>query len=401
VAASRLVATGLVLAQLAIGLVASEVAIRLYAGLDEAAGRALRSHDPMAVSIAPHGRFGYRQRPNSTFHYGNGTTATSNAMGFRGPLVHVPKPPGVYRIVLLGGSTTHGWGVRDEETIDAHMRRLLQERHGRPRFEVVNLAFDGYDSHQLVERLHEDGLRLEPDLVIVNSGINDVRNARFANLADPDPRTLYWEDVLRRLRADERRGGPTLWSRLKHHAYVARLPGLAREYLNQRTASGQKAGTVPNLAAADIFERNLERMAALAAAGPAPVIFSTPPSSLRSRYAPGDVSERSYWLGTAATTQAMRDELARRMQRVVEREAGRGRDVAYVSHDLPGDLFLDDAHLTPAGNLQVASSLVRAAGRYIEAAVPGSGETLASRSPRVEPNAQKGPGAEQRREVQR
>ncbi|MGH7263548.1 MAG: hypothetical protein ACREMB_01680, partial [Candidatus Rokuibacteriota bacterium] len=112
---------GLVFAQIAIGLVASEVAIRVYAGMDKGVGRVLRGHDPMAVSIAPHGRFGYRQRPNSAFHYGNGTTATSNAMGFRGPLVAVPKPPGTYRILLLGGSTTHGWGVGDEETIDAYM----------------------------------------------------------------------------------------------------------------------------------------------------------------------------------------------------------------------------------------------------------------------------------------
>ncbi|MGH7266830.1 MAG: hypothetical protein ACREMB_18570, partial [Candidatus Rokuibacteriota bacterium] len=257
-----------------------------------------------------------------------------------------------------------------------------------------------YDSHQLVERLRGDGLQLEPDLVIVNSGINDVRNARFADLADPDPRTLFWENVLRRLRAEEQRGGPMLWTRIKHHSYVARLPGLARQHLNGRKAGAEAAEDTPNLAAADIFERNLERMAALAAERRVPVIFSTPPSSLRSRYAPHDGSDRSYWIRNAATTQAVRDELARRIRRVVEREAGRGRDVVYVSHDLPKELFLDDAHLTPAGNLHVASNLVRAAGLYVEGAVrgqPGKKVNPAIRSLSVQPSVRGGTGAERRR----
>ena len=59
------------------------------------------------------------------------------------------------------------------------MRDLLRTEYPGIRFDVVNLALDGYDSYQLLERLKSDGLGLSPDLVIVNSGINDVRNARF------------------------------------------------------------------------------------------------------------------------------------------------------------------------------------------------------------------------------
>jgi len=60
-------------------------------------------------------------------------------MGFRGPKVEIPKPPGVFRVVLLGGSTSHGFAVRDDETIDAHLRRSLERAAPGRRVEVVSL----------------------------------------------------------------------------------------------------------------------------------------------------------------------------------------------------------------------------------------------------------------------
>lgn len=314
--------------------------------------------DPIRVAIVPHGQFGYRQRPNSTYHYGQGSVANSNRMGYRGPIVAVPKPVGTFRIVLLGESTTHGWGVADDETIDAYMRILLQERYPGKRFEVVNLAFDGYDSYQLLERLRSQGMELEPDLIIVNSGINEVRNTRFKNLANPDRRTLIWEEVLRRLKEENARGGPTTWTRIKHYFYLARLPGIYRQYMSNSQAKRERAQATPNLEAIDIFRRNLQHIVSIANKASIPVIFSTPPSALSFSYAPEATSEISYWVINAATTQRLRDDLAREMQRVTAGESGKGRKVAYVSHQLSPALFLDDCHLTPSGNRQVAVNFV-------------------------------------------
>ena len=168
-----------------VGAVLTEAGLRMYAHVNESFGHVYRGFDPLYSQVEPHGTIGYRQKPNSTFRYRNGTTATSNAMGFRGPIVLIPKPPGIFRIVLLGGSATHGWAVEDDETIDAYMRKLLSKRHQGATFDVVNLAFDGYDSYQLVERLRTDGLQLDPDLIIVNSRINDVRNAHPHCKDDP------------------------------------------------------------------------------------------------------------------------------------------------------------------------------------------------------------------------
>ena len=57
--------------------------------------------------------------------------------------------------------------------------------HHDRRFEVVNLALGGYDAYQLFERMRTDGVHFAPDLLIINSGINDVRNALFAGLEIP------------------------------------------------------------------------------------------------------------------------------------------------------------------------------------------------------------------------
>jgi lysophospholipase L1-like esterase len=344
---------------LLVGVVAGEIGIRVYASWHEGFGRAVRAADPFAISIEPHGRLGYRQRPKSTFHYSNGTYATSNALGYRGPVVSVAKPHGTFRIILLGGSTTHGWGVQDGQTIDAYMRAFLSERYPGLVFEVVNLAFDGYDSHQLLERLRTDGLRFAPDLIIVNAGINDVRNARFDHLADPDPRTLIWEDVLRWMREEAVRGGPSVWTRIKHYSQAARLPGLAWRDLVSETGKQTQREVAPNPEAAAIFERNLERIVVLASTDRIPVLFSTPPSSLLTRYRPEAPPERDYWIVNAATTQRVRDELARRMQVVVDRARSRGYEVSYMAHSFPPELFLDDCHLTADGNRRLALDLAQ------------------------------------------
>ena len=353
------IAVGLVL-----GILIGEATVRAYAGLHDHARQVLLNSDPLAVLIVPHGEFGYRPRPNSVFRYRNGTAATINAMGYRGPVVRIPKPSGMFRIVLLGESTTHGWGVADDETIDAHMRRLLERRYPGRGVEVVNLAFDGYDSLQMIERLRSDGLRLEPDAIIVNAGINDVRNMRFRNLTDPDPRTLIWQTVLERLKREQARGGPTVWARIKHYSYLARLPEIARQYMSVVPTNHERV--TPNLEAADIFERNLQRLATRADERHIPMIFSTPPSSLSLRYAPDATSGISYWVGDAATTQRLRDELTRRMRRAFAAELEECHQVAYVSHQLSAEMFLDDAHLTSSGNLVMARDFVDAVAPYIE-----------------------------------
>jgi lysophospholipase L1-like esterase len=354
----------LLLTTLVLSVLVVEFVLRVYASTASTALAEALRRDPYAVLVEPHGTVGYRPRPGRVVRYENGTQATVNAMGFRGPEV-ARKPAGTFRVVLLGGSTTFGWGVDDDGTVDAWMRRILAKRIPERDVEVVNLGFDGYDSYQLLERLRSDGLELEPDALIVHSGVNDVRNAWFEDIVDGDTRTLLYEATLEQLRFEKARGAPTAWTRTKHFLYVARVPGWVS---GQLVEDPWELSTVEYAwSALDYFERNLVRIVEEAAGDGASVLLSTPPSSLETKYEPDAEPIRSYWLVDAKSTQTYRDSLDHRMRSVVENLSRSGRPVVYVPHEaLAPDLFLDDAHLTSAGNRRVAEEFVTALEPWIE-----------------------------------
>lgn len=347
-------------AGLVAALLLAEGAVRLYAHLGGDAGRRLAARDPQAILYEPFGVFGYRPTPGKVEKYYNGTRSTFNTMGYRGPLVDTAKPKGVFRIVLLGGSTMAGYGVNDDQTIDAYMRGLMRSRHPQSCVEVVNLALGGYDSYQDYERLRVDGLHLSPDVIVLHTGINDVRNARYPDLGSPpDPRTLIWESVMSQLRTAAATG-PSLWSTVKHYSYLARLPGYVREILRQghELTAIQQDG--PYDSAVEYFGVNVTQTIKLGLEAGAAVILSSPPSAIPVRNAPTDPVEKSYWIRDAGTTETYRMRLAGRLRAIAAQWRTEGSRVSYVSHTLRLDQFLDDAHLTAAGNAVVAQDLVEA-----------------------------------------
>ena len=222
---------------LIVTLVLAEGMIRLAARPGSSLEERLRPYDPFAIRIEPHGEHGYRPKPGVVIRYRNGTSAHINERRFRGQVPDSIRTPQSVRVVLLGGSTTFGWGVEDDATIDAHLRGLLDSMLPDRGIEVLNAAFDGYDSYQLLERLRSDVLTLNPDLIVVNSGINDVRSARYDRLVEADPRTLYLEMPMRRMREEKARGRPYFWSRAKHASYLLRLLGLTRDLVLRRAGA--------------------------------------------------------------------------------------------------------------------------------------------------------------------
>ena len=278
--ARRLAPVALLVGTLLVGLGVVEGVLRLYAAVADTGLAEALLLDPYEVHVEPHGTAGFRPRPLRTMEYGNGTSASTNEQGFRGPGVEAAKPAGVLRVVLLGGSTTFGWGVDDDGTIDAYMRAIVAERYPDRVVEIVNLAFEGYDSYQLLERFRSDALPLSPDVVIVNSGVNDVRNAWYRDLRPGDPRTLLYRATIEQLRFEEQRGGPTLWTRAKHWFFLARVPGWIRgQWLDAAVGTDAVSGGPSEYYwdALDYFAANLEAIQQLAHDAAAAVLLSTPP----------------------------------------------------------------------------------------------------------------------------
>jgi len=78
---------------------------------------------------------------------------------------------GVIRVAVLGGLTTFGTGVRDQDTWPA----LLQQKLG-PEYSVINYGVPGYSTAEAIIQMGLIVPESQPDIVIMLQGWNDIRN---------------------------------------------------------------------------------------------------------------------------------------------------------------------------------------------------------------------------------
>ncbi|RMG17227.1 MAG: hypothetical protein D6731_04480, partial [Planctomycetota bacterium] len=140
----------------------------------------LRGEPPLGVApgglFVAHPRLGYALRPGfrGRSHSGFGVwiQVSVNERGQRDAPLVLPKPPGVFRIACLGGSTTFGFGARRND--EAWPNRLEATYAGRGRVDVVNAGVHGWTLRQSLLNLDE-GLRdAELDALVVLHAHNDL-----------------------------------------------------------------------------------------------------------------------------------------------------------------------------------------------------------------------------------
>lgn len=97
----------------------------------------------------------------------------TNSLGLRGPEVIVPKPPGLFRIVLLGDETILAPETPEADHATRVLKELLQQQTQVP-IEVVNAGLPG--GCPLTEYLlfKQRLLGLQPDLVLLHFDWSDV-----------------------------------------------------------------------------------------------------------------------------------------------------------------------------------------------------------------------------------
>jgi lysophospholipase L1-like esterase len=227
---------------------------------------------------APHPYLSYYPRPGFRREL-----LSHNSLGYRGPEIEPDKPDGVYRIVALGGSTTYTTGIQDNNlTYTALLQKVLGETYGHERVEVINAGAGGYSSWESLANLQFRVLALDPDLVLVYHGVNDVHSRLV------DPATYRSDNTGRR----------TAWASprvpLAHRSQIVRFAtrrlgygqqvGLggfvdAPSYRGARSAGWdtQKNERVKLLDRNPpvYYERNLNAMASLAAAQGVDIVFAT------------------------------------------------------------------------------------------------------------------------------
>lgn len=161
------------------GLVISGVSLLLSLGAFELA---LRLVDPLGLSYyeqagdyvrdkLPDDQLVFRHKPSWETRYGD-VRVTYNERGLRDRPI-LPKAAGEYRILALGDSVTFGWGVDQDKTFVARLESLLQGRLHRP-VRTINSGVGGYNTVQEVTYFKQEGIALQPDLVMLTYVKNDI-----------------------------------------------------------------------------------------------------------------------------------------------------------------------------------------------------------------------------------
>jgi len=237
------------------------------------------SIDAKDYAWTPHPYLSYFPTPNyekgQTFH---------NSLGYRNEEFPLEKPSGVFRIVALGGSSTYDVSIKDnDDTFTAQLEKLLKEGYGYHDVQVINAGVSGYNSWEILVNLEFRVLDLDPDLVIIYEGTNDV-HARMV-----EPSAYRSDDLGRRQAWQAPRVG--LWEHSALLRILSRAMNITRQVSVDDFVSASTYMSWPfesrlienNLDPAEIlkenppiyFRRNLENMIAIANEHDVQILFST------------------------------------------------------------------------------------------------------------------------------
>jgi lysophospholipase L1-like esterase len=295
---------------------------------------------------------------NTAPREGTSTVATGrhmsfNSRGYRSPERSPAKPPGTLRVVTAGGSTTFDIGVPDD-SISWPWQLETDLRQRGVAAEVWNAGFPGWTSQENVIALAIRDLDLQPDLLVLYQGINDLQPAATV------PFDAEYESDHVRL-SKEALGiaeAPLPWYR--YSVFLENTLPQARKWVGLAEPSAPpvaaRLGRVPDEALAT-FERNVRSFIALGRSHGARVMLVTQPLRLRSGQA-FDAALLEQWIpgldGRMAPRELERFNDVLRHVAVDEKvELGdAAREVAWEDVD-----FVDPMHFGSSGSTKLAAYL--------------------------------------------
>lgn len=107
-----------------------------------------------------------------------------------------PRPKddlSVSRIIVLGDSTTFGFGVAGENTYSDLLERFLNGKSNANQFEVLNFGVGGYSTQDEELVLEFKGLSWNPDLVIIGYSLNDPETDPIQPLDSYFQKPSWWQ----------------------------------------------------------------------------------------------------------------------------------------------------------------------------------------------------------------
>jgi lysophospholipase L1-like esterase len=370
---------GAVIATLAAlaSIAATELALRSFLPITDPYDRYKRRQveTPIPSQFPRHFRFTTEPEPGLRGISGKNRFTINNA-GFRGDPLPSPKPPREYRIFLVGGSTMEAFYLDDSAAPHSVLQRELNRSAAlQADFKVYNAGKSGDASDDHLAMISQRIVHLEPDMLIVLAGVNDL--SRSLMPADH----LHFSDT-----PDSFRSRLSLFRLLAMAATEFQL-GRRAYYTRHRLAPGSEQDVFENIPARSDYRYKAK------VAQAAPVSGRTPPlnpgpyrTNLASIIGLSKIHRFQLILATQPSTwNSQIDPEVRRWHWMVYRYGTRYKeelldaalelfnDVARAlsdQHSVPlcdlprlmpksGEFFYDDVHFTDAGALRFGQSLAR------------------------------------------
>lgn len=145
-----------------------------------------------------------------------GHRVENNRYGFRERNFVSQKPPGTYRVMVLGDSFTWGIGLAADERYTAVAERYLNATRSGWKFEVLNFGIPGYSTTRERNVLREYRDVVDPDLIVIGFCFND-----------PQPNLFVEREQLRVSEAGRHVARVQEYLRKARLGYLAELVGTA------------------------------------------------------------------------------------------------------------------------------------------------------------------------------
>lgn len=102
-------------------------------------------------------------------------TIQINALGLRGPELTLPKPNGTLRLAFIGGSSTFCTEVSSNDAVWPHLVwERLQKQTPQRHMDYINAGVTAYSTKQSLIHLQKIVAPLQPDLIVILHGSNDM-----------------------------------------------------------------------------------------------------------------------------------------------------------------------------------------------------------------------------------
>ncbi len=296
---------------------------------------------------------------------GEPMTVRLNELGMRGPSIEEPQPDDGLTVVFLGGSTTENYAFPHQQTFPVLVGQHVAAELGRP-VRVFNAGMSAATTGTSLARLQHQVLDLEPSLIVLMHGINDLvfgfhpafrtdgRHLIRPPTAGHQPRSFLW-DWVRQRRERTRAANPLPKGAERRFEAYESFPALR------------------------VFERNLQSMAAIARGHRIPIVFLTQATLYRADPQPDDPERFRLASAVAAHGGIPPDipSLALGMAAFNAVVLDLETDSWVQTHDLAAslprtrELIYDECHFTRVGNSKVAVELAPVLSSILSSASPG------------------------------